>query len=98
MAVKERTRPVYEATLYFDEAEDAATNSRELGYFSSRSEAARAINEAREKDLDKAQGWFTGGIRYGFLHPEVFGQSPEWFEVDDREVPWFVETDGRAVQ
>lgn len=95
-AVAERSKPVYEATLYYDSADEASTDSRELGYFPSLKEAARAINAARDKNLDASEGWFVGGIRFGHLYPAVFGVRPERFEDDERETPWFVGTDGKV--
>ncbi len=93
-----QARPVYEATLYHDSVDDAADDSRHLGYFNSRRMAVTIINEERTPADGATEGWFTGGIRYGFLHPAVFGKNPEWFESDDRETPWFVGIDGKAVR
>ena len=98
--VAERAKPVYEATLYHDSIDEAADDQRHLGYFPSLNEAAWAINQARESvpadDAEHAEGWFTGGIRYGFLYPAIFGKRPERFEDDDRETPWFVGIDGKV--
>lgn len=93
-----RNRPVYEATLYHDSPDNAADDSRHLGYFPSRFSAVKAINAERTPADGADAGWFTGGIRYGFLWEAVFGQSPEYFESDDRETPWFVGIDGKAVR
>lgn len=95
--VAERSRPVFEATLYLDKDGDAAVQSRHLGYFPSLPWATDAINEARDRG-DQPDGWFIGGVTYGWLHPAVFGRRPEWFEGDEREPSWYVGTDGKAVR
>ena len=95
--VAERSRPVFEATLYLDKDGDASVRSRHLGYFPSLRLATDAVNEVRDKG-DQPDGWFTGGVTYGFLYPPVFGRRPERFEEDDRELSWYVGTDGKAVR
>lgn len=84
-----KRRLVYEATVYHDEPEEAAVDSRTIGYFSSVRTATRAINEARDDH------WQTGGVRLGDLWEAVPGQSPEWFEPDEQASAWFVGTDGK---
>jgi hypothetical protein len=86
--------PVYEGTIYHDSEDNAADDSRDLGYFRTLPAAVRAVNAAR----DEATGWYTGGVRFGFLHPAVFGVRPERFEGDDAVDPWFVGLDGKAVR
>jgi hypothetical protein len=86
--------PVYEATIYHDSEDNAADDSREIGYFPTLRAAVKAVNAAR----DEATGWYTGGVRHGFLHPAVFGVRPERFEDDETVDPWFVGLDGKAVR
>jgi hypothetical protein len=86
--------PVYEATIYHDSAYDAADDQRDVGFFPTLAAATDAVNAAR----DEATGWYTGGVRFGLLHPAIFGKRPERFESDDSVEPWFVGLDGKAVR
>jgi hypothetical protein len=92
----EQAKPVYAATLYHDSIDEGDDDQRDLGYYPSLKAAVAAINEARTPADSAREGWFTGGVQYGFLHPAVFGRRPERFESDDREQSWFVGIDGKA--
>ena len=85
-----RNKVVYAADIYRDADEDAAVESRFLGYFPSFQSALFAVRAAQ------GGAWATGGITYGFLWPGVSGIRPEHFETDEREASWFVGTDGQA--
>lgn len=89
---KRRNRSVYVATVYHDTEYDAMAEAKDLGYFPSLDLAVKAIN------AERGDYWQTGGVTYGFLWEAVFGKSPEYFESDERELGWFVGTDGKAEQ
>lgn len=80
--------PAFLATVYHDEPEDAATDSK-AEWFPSLKAAA---GWARERMAEPYWNGFPATAHYGFVVKERGHVPPRW-EDDDREAPWLVYAD-----
>jgi len=80
---------VWDAYLVHDEPGEANVAQRDLGYYPTKRQAIRAVNDRR------TAYWQTGGVVAGELEPGVPGIRPERFSSIVGQ-SWFIGTDGRA--